>query len=77
MADALVYRKDGSEYVFTLRDAEGNIITAKVGVAPTSKAGEPKIGNDTLALFPQRSDSHKRIKAFLEAEAAKAIVPSK
>lgn len=61
------YRKDGGEYVFTLKDEHGNTITARAKIANGGES-DVKVEGDTLALFPQRSSNHARIKAFLEQE---------
>ena len=65
------YRKDGSEYIFEMRDESGNTITARAKIA-NGAPSEAMIGTDTLALFPERSSNHRRIIALLEAEKEKA-----
>jgi hypothetical protein len=75
MADERVpYTKVGDEYVFTLKDAEGIVTTSRVKITSGERGEEDKIGNDVIALFPDRSSNHKRIKAFIEAERAKQPV---
>lgn len=60
------YVKDGGEYVFKLLDeATGSVIEARARIA-NDGAESFKINGDTLALFPERSARHRRIKAYLE-----------
>lgn len=64
------YVKADGEYVFTLQDSEGREIMARAAILdPTNPGGASAatVGNDTLALFPDRSSNHRRIAAFLEA----------